>query len=180
MKKKAAFFDRDGTLIVDYPFLTKFEQVQLLLPAVAIARLCQERGYTLFVVTNQSGIARGFFDEAFVQQTHQLLHSLLSEQGVYIEKYYYCPHHPDVGSDIYRKNCRCRKPLPGMLEQAAQEYDIDLKASLMFGNTERDLQAGIAAGCLSFDMPSLMAMPRDDVAKVLFSGTIVTVADSNC
>lgn len=180
MKKKAAFFDRDGTLIVDYPFLTKLEQVQLLLPAVAIARLCQERGYTLFVVTNQSGVARGFFDEAFVQQTHRLLQDLLSQQGVHIEKYYYCPHHPEVGNDFYKKKCTCRKPLPGMLEQAAQEYNIDLKASLMFGDVERDLQAGNAAGCLSFNMPRLMGMPLDEVAKVIFSGTIVTMADSKC
>ncbi len=176
MKKKAAFFDRDGTLIVDYPFLTKIEQVQLLAPAVAIARMCQERGYTLFVVTNQSGVARGFFDEVFVQKTHEYLHELLSAQGVFIEKYYYCPHHPEVGPEHYQKACRCRKPLPGMLELAAQEHDIDLSASLMFGDVERDLQAGIAAGCLSFNMPKLMAKPLADVAKEIFSGTMVEKA----
>ena len=176
MKKKAAFFDRDGTLIVDYPFLTQLQQVQLLLPAVAIARMCQECGYMLFVVTNQSGVARGFFDEIFVQQTHAYLHELLMAHGVCIEKYYYCPHHPDIGSDIYKKACKCRKPLPGMLETAAQEYNIDLTASLMFGDVERDLLAGIAAGCLSFNMTQLMTMPLDEVAKVVFSGTIVSMA----
>ncbi len=179
MKKKAAFFDRDGTLIVECSFLNKIEQVQLLMPAVAIARMCQEQGYVLFVVTNQSGVARGLFDEAFVQKTHDYLDQLLLAQGVTIEKYYYCPHHPEVGHEHYKKDCLCRKPLPGMLEQAAREHDLDLSASLMFGDVDRDLQAGVAAGCLSFNMPQLMAMPLIDVAKLIFSGTMEGMAQNN-
>ena len=173
MEKKAAFFDRDGTLIVDYPYLSRLDQIQLLMPAIAIARLCQEHGYTLFVVTNQSGIARGLFDETFVDQTHKYLHNLLMAHGIYIEKYYYCPHHPELGVELYKKKCICRKPATGMFKIAAQEYNISLADSLMFGNSECDLQAGLAAGCRIFSMPQLTTISLDEVAKVLFSGTIM-------
>jgi D-glycero-D-manno-heptose 1,7-bisphosphate phosphatase len=173
MGKKAAFFDRDGTLIVDYPYLSQLNQIQLLMPAIAIARLCQERGYTLFVVTNQSGVARGLFDENFVAQAHRHLHNLLLANGVCIEKYYYCPHHPELGVEPYKKKCICRKPASGMLEIAAHEHNINLADSLMFGNSECDLQAGLAAGCTSFSMPQLTTISLDEVAKVLFSGTIM-------
>jgi len=168
MKTKAAFFDRDGTLIFDHNYLSQLERVQLLAPAVAIAKMCQERGYKLFVVTNQSGIARGFFDEDFVQQTNNYVQELLTPHGVYIHKFYYCPHHPEVGPEKYRISCSCRKPLPGMLQLAAREHGIDLPNSLMFGNTECDLLAGQAAGCKSFDITKLLDLPIDEVAKLIF------------
>ncbi len=174
MKAKAAFFDRDGTLIVDHDYLSCLDQVALLAPAVAIAKMCQDQGYKLFVVTNQSGVARGFFDEAFVHKTHEHLGDLLKSHGVHIEKFYYCPHHPEVGADHYRMFCSCRKPGPGMLEMAAREYDLDLSQSLMFGNATCDFLAGQAAGCQSFDITQLLPLSLDEVAKVVFNGTIRT------
>jgi D-glycero-D-manno-heptose 1,7-bisphosphate phosphatase len=168
VKIKAAFFDRDGTLIVDHDYLSQLEKVQLLLPAVAIAKMCQERGYKLFVVTNQSGVARGFFDEAFVQQTNNYVQELLIPHKIHIHKFYYCPHHPEIGPEKYKISCACRKPLPGMLQIAAREYNIDLSGSLMFGNTEVDLLAGRAAGCKTFDITKLLGLSIDEVAKLIF------------
>lgn len=175
MKIKAAFFDRDGTLIVEREYLSAFNQVTLLDPAVAIAEMCQAQGYKLFVITNQSGIARGFFDEAFVKQTNSYVQNLLLKRDVCIEKTYYCPHHPTIGNGKYRIACKCRKPLPGMLHTAAREYNIDLSNSLMFGNAECDLLAGRAAGCRSFDITKLFDLSPSEVAKVLFNGTIEEV-----
>jgi D-glycero-D-manno-heptose 1,7-bisphosphate phosphatase len=148
IKRKAAFFDRDGTLIKDVPFLSRLEDVELLPQAVELAQACLMQGYTLFVVSNQSGIARGFYDEAFVERTHEYLASLFAEHGVYFQDFYFCPHHPtEAVMPKYKIDCQCRKPKPGMLVQAAREHGIDLAQSILFGNEERDLAAGRAAGC---------------------------------
>ena len=140
---KAAFFDRDGTLIKDVHYLSKLSDVILLPGIINYCLSLQEQGYSLFVVTNQSGIARGFFDKSFVEETHRYLNSLFSRKGVQFKKFYYCPHGPNDG-------CCCRKPSAGMLKRAAQEFDIDLSSSLMFGDKESDLLAGENAGCKSF------------------------------
>lgn len=166
-KIKAAFFDRDGTLIHDVNYLSNIDDVALLPQALVIARNLAQQGYSLFVVTNQSGIARGFFDEAFVHQTHKHLDALLQAHGIEIKKYYFCPHHPTKAlHEHYQKDCQCRKPRPGMLEVAAQEYNIDLSASLMFGNAQTDLEAGRAAGCKSFDITTLFQMDPEQYAKL--------------
>lgn len=172
MKKQAAFFDRDGTLIVDHDYLADIQQVCLLDSAVSIAKMCQDRGFMLFVVTNQSGVARGFFDESFVQTTNKHLQDLLLRRNVRIEKTYYCPHHPTIGDNQYRKSCDCRKPLPGMLQQAAREYNVDLSQSLMFGNAPCDILAGQAAGCRSFDITKLFDLSIYEIEKRLFSDVL--------
>lgn len=166
--KKAAFFDRDGTLIHDVNYLAKLDDIKLIPQAVRIARLCMERGYTVFVVTNQSGVARGFFDEDFVHKTHQFLSDELAGHGVKVEEYYYCPHHPTQAVDQrYKQDCNCRKPSPGMLLQAAQEHNIDLSSSLMFGDKALDLDAGRAAGCKSYDITKLIDLSDLECAKLL-------------
>jgi D-glycero-D-manno-heptose 1,7-bisphosphate phosphatase len=150
-KIKAAFFDRDGTIIKDVGFFSDLNQVEILPRAVELCSFLQKEGYKLFVVTNQSGIARGRFGEDFVQKTHEYLKQLFKELGVEFEKFYYCPHHHlEAVKPEYLKDCSCRKPNPGMLLQAAREFDIDLCSSLMFGDKLIDVQAGIAAGCKSF------------------------------
>lgn len=174
MKKiKAAFFDRDGTLISDVNYLQSIDQIKLIEHAVAITQVCQSLGYHIFVVTNQSGVGRGFFDEAFVQKTHDYLKELFIKKGVTICDFYYCPHHPEAIIQTYRKICECRKPLPGMLLQAAKDYKIDLTASLMFGDKACDVNAGRAAGCLSFDITKLFLQPLDEVAKLIVNGTLI-------
>lgn len=141
--KKAAFFDRDGTLIKDVSYLSDLRDIQFLPGAIDLCLRLQAEGHLLFVVTNQSGIARGFFDCAFVEKTHRHLAQLFADNGVHFTQFYYCPHHPS-------QNCLCRKPSPGMLMQAAQEHEIDLQKSIMFGDRASDVQAGVAAGCKSF------------------------------
>lgn len=167
---KAAFFDRDGTLIRDVAYLSRLEEVQLLDRALHVGRFCQAQGYRLFVVTNQSGIARGFFDEAFVQATHRFLADCCAINGVHIEKFYFCPHHPtEAVHASYRCDCDCRKPKPGMLLQAAHEFGIDLHQSIMFGDKQTDLDAGMAAGCKTFDITKLFALSLEECAAVLQS-----------
>jgi len=152
MKKiKAAFFDRDGTLIEDVVYLSDLNQIKILPGVIELCSSLQKSGYKLFVVTNQSGIARGFFDEDFVIKTHEYLKELFAKENVFFEKFYYCPHHPEKAvTKKYLKDCSCRKPNAGMLYDAAKEFNIDLSQSLMFGDKEKDIKAGQAAGCKSF------------------------------
>lgn len=141
-RNKAAFFDRDGTLIKDVSYLSDIKQVEILPGVIDFCLDLQKKDYKLFVVTNQSGVARRYFDEDFVKRTHEYLGKLFLSYGVLFEKFYYCPH--------LNQNCSCRKPEPGMLFDAAREFDIDLSCSLMFGDKPSDIQAGLAAGCRSF------------------------------
>lgn len=139
---KAAFFDRDGTLIKDAHYLSSLDQVELI-PGIIEFCLELQKEYTLIVVTNQSGVGRGYFSEDFVKKTHDFIKDLFATKGVQLEHFYCCPHHPS-------QNCLCRKPSPGMLFQAAKEHNLDLSQSLMFGDKELDIIAGQKAGCKSF------------------------------
>gem|GEM_PF-852133 len=154
---KAAFFDRDGTLIKNVHYLSSLDQIQLIEQAVNFAAVCQEKGYTLFIVTNQSGIARGYFSAQFVERTHAVLYHQLQQRNVEIKKFYYCPHHPtDSVIPELRTLCNCRKPGPGMLLTAAHEHGINLQNSLMFGDKQIDLEAGEAAGCRAFSIDQIL------------------------
>jgi D-glycero-D-manno-heptose 1,7-bisphosphate phosphatase len=156
--KKAAFLDRDGTIIYDVGYLSKLADCKFLPGAIDLLKRLQDDGYELVVVTNQSGIARGYFDEAFVQETHEFLAAQLLREGVTVKAFYFCPHHPEkaVRPDLL-KDCDCRKPRAGMLVQAAQDLSIDLTASLMIGDTSRDLEAGKAAGCRAYHIDEAIA-----------------------
>lgn len=147
MSLKAVFLDRDGTLNVDVNYLYKIEDFAWVPEArEALAYLVQQ-GYTLFVITNQSGIARGYYTIAQMEQLHEHMNQELAQVGAHIEKFYYCPHHQKEGVlPEYVKDCDCRKPKPGMLLQAMAEYDIDKSASLMIGDSKRDVEAAEAAG----------------------------------
>jgi D-glycero-D-manno-heptose 1,7-bisphosphate phosphatase len=158
---KAAFFDRDGTIIKDVPYLSSIDDIQLIPQAVIIAHLCQKQGYKLFVVTNQSGVARGIFEESFVHKAHAYITDLFIKHGIRFEKFYYCPHHPtEAVTENYKKDCFCRKPKPGMLVTAAQEYNLDLSQSILFGDRETDLAAGRAVGCKDVNITELFALPH--------------------
>lgn len=150
-KQKAIFLDRDGTINVYKGFLTKPEDFELI-PGAAEA-ICEinHSGYLAIVVSNQPIIARGdcCFEE--LQTIHNRMETLLGKEGAFVDAIYYCPHHPDKGFEgerpDYKFDCDCRKPKPGLLLQAAKEWNIDLSASYMIGDTERDVAAGNAAGC---------------------------------
>jgi len=125
MKKyPAVFLDRDGTLIEEVGYLDRPDRLKLFPDSARAVRLINMSGMKAVVATNQSGIARGYFTEAVVEMLHVHLQKLLSAQGAQIDRFYYCPHHPTEGLGLYRKVCPCRKPEPGMLRQAAEEYAL--------------------------------------------------------
>ena len=148
-KNKAAFLDRDGTINVEVGYLSKPDDLELIPGAArAVARL-NDAGYIVVVVTNQAGVARGYFTEEDVRLVNQRMIEVLGPWGARIDGIYYCPHHPDFGDETYRKDCDCRKPNTGMVTQAAQEFDIDLSRSYVVGDHMGDVLLGINAGARS-------------------------------
>lgn len=146
-KHKAVFLDRDGTINVEVQYLSKAEDFQFI-PGVPWAlRRLRDAGFLLVVVTNQSGIGRGYYDEAALHAVHDHMHAELASFGISVDACYFCPHHPEHAEGEYRRECACRKPLPGMLQQAAADLDIDLSRSYMVGDKLMDVNAGLNAGC---------------------------------
>ena len=148
--RPAAFLDRDGVINVDshYPHLP--EHIEWISGAPqAIARL-NAAGYFVFVVTNQAGVARGLYDEASVLRLHDWMAAELSGAGALVDAWYYCPHHPSEGAPPYRLDCDCRKPKPGMLQQALNSFPVDLGASFLVGDRVTDIAAAEAAGIPGF------------------------------
>ncbi len=140
--KPAVFLDRDGTIIREVGYLRRPEQVELLPGAVEGLRQFQHCGYSLVIISNQSGVARGYFTEADVQAVHEHLLQLLALQGISIDGVYFCPHHPEGTVPQYRKACRCRKPAPGMIEKAFQDLPIDRHRSVVIGDKASDIELG--------------------------------------
>jgi D-glycero-D-manno-heptose 1,7-bisphosphate phosphatase len=145
--RPAVFLDRDGVLIADSHYLGDASRVRLLDGGAAAVAALNRAGWAVVVVTNQSGVARGFFGEADVARVHEHLAELLRGYGAKIDAFHFCPHHPDGEMDAFRVECDCRKPRPGMLRRAAAELGLDLAASWMVGDRVSDLEAGAAAGC---------------------------------
>lgn len=139
MSRRALFLDRDGTLIVDVGYPRDPERVTPI-PGVAEALRELQKSWALVVISNQSGIGRGRITEAEAAAVHARFVELFEQAGVRFAGSYYCPHAPDAA-------CRCRKPMPGMIQDAAREHDLDLAASVMIGDKPSDLEAGRAAGC---------------------------------
>lgn len=141
--KKAVFLDRDGVLCEDTDYITSFEKLHIYPFAKKAVEQIHKKGYLTIVVTNQSGVARGYLTEEMLQKLNAYLQK---ETGV--DAIYYCPHLPPEQEEIppYRIHCTCRKPNAGMLQQAAAEHHIDLKSSYMVGDRESDIQTGKAAG----------------------------------
>ncbi len=146
--KQAVFLDRDGTINIEKDYLFKPEDFEFTTGAVEAIRMFNEAGYLVIVVTNQSGVARGYYKESDVIHLHKYIDQLLQAKGARVDSWYYCPHHPD-GIYPYNKICNCRKPMPGMLKQAAAEHSIQLSKSWMVGDKMADVEAGLAAGCRS-------------------------------
>ncbi|MDN4501354.1 D-glycero-beta-D-manno-heptose 1,7-bisphosphate 7-phosphatase [Alteromonadaceae bacterium BrNp21-10] len=143
---KAVFLDRDGVINVDHGYIVKPSEFEFIDGVIEACKALQQQGYRLVIVTNQSGVARGYYNEDDVQQLHVWLHQQFTAHDVEIAGIYYCPHHSEKGLGDYKLDCDCRKPQPGMLLRAASELDIDLQQSIMVGDKESDLQAGINAG----------------------------------
>jgi D,D-heptose 1,7-bisphosphate phosphatase len=147
MSNKAIFLDRDETLIEDPGYINHPDQVKLLDGVAEALDELNVMGYKLVVVTNQSGVARGIITEGVLNEIHNRLMQLLAEKGVFLDRIYYCPYHPDGVIPKYRKESNWRKPNPGMLLAAAEQMDIDLGQSWCIGNSGRDVEAGVQAGC---------------------------------
>jgi len=139
-KSRAVFFDRDGTLIVDRGYLSSPRRVEFIPGALDVLRQLQEQGFLLVIVSNQSGIGRGFITKEQAEAVDKRFRAILAENGIHVAGTYYCPHAPDAG-------CNCRKPEPGLLRRAANELQIDLAQSYMVGDKASDCQAGLTAGC---------------------------------
>ncbi len=148
-KRSAVFLDRDGTINVEKNYLHKIEDFEFIPGAQQAIKQLKDAGFLVIVVSNQAGIARGYFDEQAVNVLHDHIQSELATIGTSIDAFYFCPHHPEEGLGRYKVACECRKGEPGMLLEAAKDHNIDLKKSFMIGDKLADIEAGARAGCKS-------------------------------
>ncbi|MBD1581551.1 D-glycero-beta-D-manno-heptose 1,7-bisphosphate 7-phosphatase [Pseudoalteromonas sp. S16_S37] len=145
-KQKAIFLDRDGVINVDHAYVHKIEDFEFI---DGVFEACQQfvaKGYIIVVVTNQSGIGRGYYNEQQFSQLSDWMCEEFAKHRVNISKVYYCPHHPHKALPQFKQECDCRKPSPGMLTQAIEEFDIDVTQSVMVGDKLSDIEAARAAG----------------------------------
>lgn len=149
MSRPAVFLDRDGVIIEEKDYLSDPDQLCLIPGAAEAIASLNRAGIPVVVVTNQSGVARGYFPESRIQTIHDRLDAMLLSHEARIDAYFHCPHHPTEGSAPYIKKCDCRKPEPGLLLQAAEKLGLDLDRSFMIGDKSSDLEAGSRAGCFS-------------------------------
>jgi D-glycero-D-manno-heptose 1,7-bisphosphate phosphatase len=144
--KPAIFLDRDGTLIVEVGYLDRLERLRVFPWSIDAVRALNRAGFLAVLVTNQAGVAHGFYDEDFVAATHEHLVEVFAAGGAAIDGCYYCPHHPEAAVERYRTACDCRKPGAGLIRRAQAELGIDLAGSFVVGDRWRDIQAAHAAG----------------------------------
>lgn len=145
--ERAIFLDRDGTLVENRPYNADPDQIVLLPGVLPGLQQLQAAGYLLIVVTNQSGIARGYFDQLALTRVHERLNELLLRANVRIAAYYFCPHHTEGRRRELARPCLCRKPGSGMIWRAAADWSVDLPSSWLIGDAWTDVQAAEAAGC---------------------------------
>lgn len=143
MSYPAVFLDRDGTINVEKSYVHHAEQWEWLPGALEGIRAFNTSGYRVIVVSNQSGIARGFYRTSDVERLHSFVNGQLVKAGAHVDAFYYCPHHSNWDG---QPPCACRKPLPGMLFQAQKDWDLDFGRSYIIGDRKSDLEAGLAAG----------------------------------
>ena len=138
--------DRDGTINEEVGYVNHLERFFLLPRAGQAIRLLNQHGLKAVVITNQSGVARGYFPESLIHDVHRRMEGLLEREGAYLDGIYYCPHHPDAGSPPYRQKCRCRKPDTGLVEEASKTLDLDCSKSYVVGDRGKDLEFAYRIG----------------------------------
>ena len=141
-KQRAIFLDRDGVINKEVNYLSDPEDFILIEGTIEALKLLKQKGFLLIVITNQAGIARGFFDEKTLGSIHKKMEDLLNQENIFLDKIYYCPHHPDFTGE-----CNCRKPKPGMIFNAKDKFNIDLSESYLVGDTLNDIETGHNANC---------------------------------
>jgi D-glycero-D-manno-heptose 1,7-bisphosphate phosphatase len=144
--RPALLFDRDGTLIVDRGWVHRPDDFCWIEGAAESIRWANDRGILVLVITNQAGIARGYYTEAEFHAFTAWINRELAASGAHIDQTYYCPHHPTEGRGKYRLLCNCRKPAPGLVELARAEWQFDSARSILIGDAEHDMEAAAAAG----------------------------------
>ncbi len=150
VKKNAVFLDRDGTINVEKNYLYKVEDVEFIDGVLEALRKLSDAGFLLVIITNQSGIARGYYTEEDYETLNSWLLRTFDENGINIAASYFCPHLPDAAVEKYRTTCTCRKPGTGLFEQAVKDFDIDLKKSFAIGDKIRDLAICEKSDCKGF------------------------------
>ncbi len=144
---EAVFLDRDGTIVEDVGYGTSFDDTHLLPGAAEAIRRLNDRSIPVIVITNQAGVARGYFPESAIPRMHEEIGRALAQGGARIDRWYWCPHHAEGTMAEYAIACDCRKPLPGLLLKAAQDNGLDLTNCVLVGDKASDIGAGVAAGC---------------------------------
>jgi|SRR5208282_856485 len=163
--RKAVFLDRDGVLNKDPPhYAHRLDQLELIPRSGTAVKILNEHGYLVIIISNQSGVARGYYTEKEVSVFNNALLMKIKEFGGVVDAIYYCPHHPDSDIEKYKVECYCRKPSPGMLLNAAKEHDIDLGKSYVIGDKWSDIEAGKNAGCQAILV--LTGHGADEVSKM--------------
>ena len=158
MGDKAVFIDRDGTINVNVEYLDNPGNFQMYPGVGEGVKKLRENGFKIIVITNQSGIARGFFSEKTLEEIHQRMIKELSEKGASVDAIYYCPHHPD-------DNCNCRKPKTGMFEKAFKDHNIDPAKSFMIGDRMMDVEAGHKMGMTTILIPERKEMVKQEIKE---------------
>lgn len=158
MKQRALFLDRDGVINVDHGYVFRPEDFEFIDGIFDLCRTAQRNGLKIIVITNQAGIARGFYTERDFELLSMWMVEIFKNNNINITDIYFCPYHPQHGIGHYKKDADCRKPKPGMILQAAVEHDINLSRSFLIGDKISDVEAGLAAGVgnnLLFDSSGL-------------------------
>ena len=146
MKRPAIFIDRDGTISEEVGYVNHPSRFRLFPYAADAIRILNDKGWLAILITNQAGVARGYFSEDVIVSVHEQLKRDLEAASVQLDAIYYCAHHPSVGEPPYRTDCDCRKPKTGLIDQAAREFEIDLAASWMAGDRYSDVELARNAG----------------------------------
>jgi len=187
-RRPAIFLDRDGTLSREVGYINHVSRFRLFPYAVDAVRLINHSGFLAVVVTNQAGVARGYFPESLIEEIHASLRETLAAGGARLEGIYYCPHHPSAGRPPYRRECDCRKPRPGLVRRAEAELGIDLERSWIVGDRPADLELAWAVGArgamvkTGYGLGELMhnahswSRPPDLVAEDLLAATLEILA----
>lgn len=164
-KRRAVFFDRDGTLNVDIHYLHRPEDFIWTPDAKEAIRYVNDAGYLAILITNQSGVARGYFPERAVRSLYDWMNAELKEIGAHLDALYYCPHHPEARLPQYRKTCTCRKPATGLIDAACARFSIDRSKSYFVGDSDSDMLCAQNAGLigLRYEGGSLLELVANSI-----------------